>query len=195
MVTGLGPETTTSRCLPRRIRLWSGARFGKIAGKSFFLTRILLLFFDTGRQLDVIRIIRPRGATRLEKSTNSRRRGRQSSLVPRFIHPLAGRENFSKRRYHHRATSEMLERAANSTRASFSSRRVRPASTAMTQMRLRRNFDGAHTDHRNIKPHVLLRFRDLNHDGVLAAKSADMLDGFVCSLESFRAKTFPFFAP
>ena len=45
-------------------------RWGKIARKIFFLTRVLPLLLDGRSQLDLIRIIRPRYATRLQESGN-----------------------------------------------------------------------------------------------------------------------------
>lgn len=45
-------------------------RWGKIARKIFFLTRVLPLLLDARAQLDLIRIIRPRYATRLQESGN-----------------------------------------------------------------------------------------------------------------------------
>lgn len=59
-IASFGPEASAKE----NAGILLAARLGKIAGKIFFLTRVLPLLFDARSQLDLIRIIGIRCATR-----------------------------------------------------------------------------------------------------------------------------------
>ena len=64
-------------CNPPRAACAASTWRRKRTGKLFFLTRVLALFFDARAQLDLIRILRPRRATRLQKSADNHDDGKQ----------------------------------------------------------------------------------------------------------------------
>lgn len=65
--------TSVLKRRPRdRSRFWLLVWRGQTMGEIFCLARVLPLFFDARSQLDLIRIIRPRCATRLQKSGDER---------------------------------------------------------------------------------------------------------------------------
>ena len=61
-----------SASTPEAVTVWLAAWRGKSAGKIFCFARFLPLFFDARSQLNLIRILRPRRATRQQNSADNR---------------------------------------------------------------------------------------------------------------------------